>query len=122
VSGEFEKIGTEIGQLVETKNRQYGESFRLSCKVLEALYPNGVAVCQFRTLLAVTRLIDKLFRLATGTDHLAGHIPCPHCGRAFESPGLDIAGYGILIEAAARAGREELAEQAVPGNGGKVVS
>jgi len=107
VSGVFAAIGREIGELVETKNKQYGDSFMQSCRILEALYPDGVKPAQYRSLLAVARLIDKLFRIATGKDALAGHAPCPHCNRPFESPGLDIAGYGILLEAAARQRQRE---------------
>jgi|WetSurMetagenome_2_1015567.scaffolds.fasta_scaffold265666_3 hypothetical protein len=120
MSGVFAAIGREIGELVETKNAQYGDSFARSCAVLEALFPRGVKVEQYRTLLGIARIVDKLFRLATGKDELAGHPPCPHCGRSFESPGLDIAGYGILLEAAARASAltsEELAGKIGSGAG-----
>jgi len=100
--GRFAAIGREIGELVEVKNRQYGDAFSQSCRVLSVLFPDGVRPDQYRALLAITRVIDKLFRLATGKDHNAGHAPCPACNRPFESPGMDLAGYGILIEEDAR--------------------
>lgn len=81
---EYSVIGKEIGKLVQTKNKAYGDSFHQTGKVLAILYPNGVMVEQFDDLLAVTRVIDKLFRVATDKN-------------AFnESPWKDIAGYAIL--------------------------
>lgn len=86
--GRFDLKGEEIGKLVETKNRQYGDSFNRSYKVLEALYPDGVQPYQYKDMLAIIRIIDKLFRIAQrkedGSD-LGG-----------ESPYNDITGYGIL--------------------------
>tara|TARA_R110002012_G_scaffold228471_1_gene400850 strand:- start:121 stop:396 length:276 start_codon:yes stop_codon:yes gene_type:complete len=80
----FEKIGTEIGKLVDLKNRAYGSSFEKSEQILKVLYPNGVEPSQYRDMLAITRIVDKLFRIASQKE-------------AFdESPFKDIAGYGIL--------------------------
>lgn len=80
----FVDIGKKIGELVERKNAAYGDSFSLSCEVLKIFYPNGVAVDQYRDLLTITRVIDKLFRIATDKDAMG------------ESPWNDIAGYSIL--------------------------
>lgn len=80
----FEKIGTEIGKLVEQKNQAYGNSFSNSRDVLKVLYPNGIMPEQYGDMLAITRIIDKLFRVATKKDAFG------------ESPFKDIAGYGIL--------------------------
>jgi hypothetical protein len=80
----FEQIGSEIGKLVAEKNIAYGDSFSQSCKILEVLYPNGVKPEQYRDLLTITRVIDKLFRIATRKDYLG------------ESPWMDIAGYAVL--------------------------
>lgn len=80
----FEKIATEIGQLVQEKNRAYGDSFGQSCRILEVLYPNGIKPDQYRDALAITRVIDKLFRLANKKDAFG------------ESPWRDICGYAIL--------------------------
>tara|TARA_R110000851_G_C12885950_1_gene546585 strand:+ start:341 stop:634 length:294 start_codon:yes stop_codon:yes gene_type:complete len=80
----FEKIGTEIGKLVDLKNRAYGSSFEKSEQILKVLYPNGVEPSQYKDMLAITRIVDKLFRIASQKE-------------AFdESPFKDIAGYGIL--------------------------
>jgi hypothetical protein len=80
----YEEIGTAIGKLVAEKNIAYGDSFAQSCKILEILYPYGVKLEQYKDMLAIVRIIDKLFRIATNKS-------------AFEeTPYGDIAGYGIL--------------------------
>lgn len=80
----FETIGTEIGKLVEEKNTAYGSSFEKSEQILKVLYPDGIKPEQYRDMLAITRIVDKLFRIATKKDAFG------------ESPFKDIAGYGIL--------------------------
>jgi len=67
----FEKIGSEIGKLVEQKNQAYGNSFSNSRDVLKVLYPNGITPEQYGDMLAITRIIDKLFRVATKKDALS---------------------------------------------------
>ena len=82
--GVHEKIGAEIGGLTDMKNAAYGDSFSLSGEVVKLLYPNGVSPAQYQNMLAIVRIIDKLFRIATDTN-------------AFdEEPWKDITGYGIL--------------------------
>jgi len=80
----FEKIGTEIGKLVDEKNTAYGSAFEKSEEILKVLYPDGIEPNQYKDMLAVTRIVDKLFRIATKKDAFG------------ESPFKDIAGYGIL--------------------------
>jgi ribosome biogenesis protein Nip4 len=80
----FEKVGSEIGKLVDEKNAAYGSSFEKSEKILKVLYPNGIKPEQYKDMLAITRIVDKLFRIATDKDAFG------------ESPFKDIAGYGIL--------------------------
>ena len=80
----FEKIATEIGKLVDEKNAAYGSSFLKSEKILKILYPNGIEPNQYKDMLAITRIVDKLFRIATKKDAFG------------ENPFKDIAGYGIL--------------------------
>lgn len=84
----YEALGQEIGRLVQSKQLQYGDSFGQAHKVLAALYPSGVRPDQYSDILAVARIVDKLFRIAQrGADgaDLGG-----------ESPFQDIVGYGIL--------------------------
>jgi len=80
----FEKIGTDIGKLVDEKNIAYGSAFEKSEEILKVLYPNGIEPKQYKDMLAVTRIVDKLFRIATQKEAFG------------ESPFKDIAGYGIL--------------------------
>ena len=77
-------IAKEIGALVQEKNEAYGDSFGQACRILEVLYPEGIKPHQYRDALAVTRVIDKLFRLANKKDAFG------------ESPWRDICGYSIL--------------------------
>jgi hypothetical protein len=80
----FVEIGKKIGELVTSKNAAYGDSFSKSQEILKVLYPDGVKPDQYRDFLTITRIIDKLFRVATQKDAFA------------ESPFQDIAGYSIL--------------------------
>ena len=80
----YEEIGTQIGKLVQEKNEAYGDSFGQACKILDVLYPVGIKPNQYRDALAITRVIDKLFRLANKKDAFG------------ESPWRDICGYAIL--------------------------
>ena len=80
----YENIGMQIGKLVQEKNEAYGDSFGRACEILEVLYPEGIKPEQYRDALAITRLIDKLFRLANKKDAFG------------ESPWKDICGYAML--------------------------
>ena len=83
-SKKYHEIGEDIGKLVQEKNEAYGDSFGQACRILEVLYPNGIQPSQYRDALAITRVIDKLFRLANKKDAFG------------ESPWRDICGYSIL--------------------------
>jgi len=78
------EIGKEVGELVEQKNAAYGSAFEKAGQILEVLYPNGITPDQYSDMLAMVRILDKMFRIATNK-------------KAFnEEPWKDIAGYGIL--------------------------
>ncbi|MBW2675346.1 MAG: hypothetical protein JRD89_18365 [Deltaproteobacteria bacterium] len=81
---EYEDVGASIGVTVAAKQKAYGDSFGKAGGLLRILYPDGISPKQYDDALAVTRIIDKLFRIATDKDALG------------ESPYHDIAGYGIL--------------------------
>jgi hypothetical protein len=81
----YEKAGSDIGSLVQKKNEAYGSSFEKSGEIIKILYPNGVQPEQYADMLAMTRVLDKLFRIATDKDAFG------------ESPWKDIAGYAILM-------------------------
>jgi hypothetical protein len=81
--GLYEERGQRVGQLVDIKNFQYGDSFGQAGYVLAVLYPYGVQPEQYKDMLAIVRVLDKLFRVANGQQ-------------GDEDPWQDIAGYGLL--------------------------
>ena len=81
----FEELGLKLGQLVDKKQVSYGDSFGRAGGVLKLLYPDGIKLEQYDDMLAVVRIVDKLFRVANQKDAFG------------ESPGNDIAGYGLLM-------------------------
>lgn len=83
VPGKYEVLGEVIGGMVDEKNQQYGDAFNQGGKILAILYPEGVRPDQYRDMLGVIRVIDKLFRIANGKQ-------------GDENPWQDIAGYGLL--------------------------
>jgi hypothetical protein len=80
----YQELGREVGALVDEKQAAYGDSFGRSGEVMRILYPQGITPEQMDDALAVVRVVDKLFRIATDRDALG------------ESPWRDIAGYGLL--------------------------
>ncbi len=84
VPKDYKEIAASIGILVAEKNEAYGDSFGQACRILEVLYPDGIKPTQYRDALAITRVIDKLFRLANKKDAFG------------ESPWRDICGYSLL--------------------------
>ncbi len=83
--GRYERIGEAIGRLVDKKQAAYGRSFDKAGIVLKQLYPNGITPDQYDDLLAIVRILDKFFRIATDK-------------RAFgENPWGDVAGYSLLM-------------------------
>jgi len=81
--GRYVQKAVEIGELVERKQREYGDSWGKAGRILEILYPDGVRPEQYHTFLGITRVIDKLCRLANGNQ-------------GEENAWEDLAGYGLL--------------------------
>jgi hypothetical protein len=79
----FKSIGKNIGDLVEEKQKQYGDSFGRAGDVLKVLYPDGIKPDQYDEMLSITRVLDKIFRLTEGDQ-------------GDESAWQDIAGYALL--------------------------
>jgi hypothetical protein len=80
----YENIGAEIGRLVEEKQRAYGDSFGRTGACLRQMYPNGIKPEQYDDLLTITRILDKLFRIANDPEAFG------------ENPYQDLCGYSIL--------------------------
>jgi hypothetical protein len=73
-----------LAELITKKQIAYGDSFGQSKRIIEVLYPKGIAPEQYQDALAIIRIIDKLFRIANKKF-------------AFEEdPWQDIAGYALL--------------------------
>ena len=81
---DFQRIGTDIGALVERKNAAYGNSFATCGAALKLLYPEGLRPEQMADALLLVRIWDKMMRIATARTAMG------------ENPYQDIAGYGIL--------------------------
>jgi hypothetical protein len=85
VPGKYEEIGAVIGRLVDKKNKAYGDGFGKTGAILKILYPHRITPEQYDDVLAIVRILDKFFRLATNRkDPMGGN------------PWGDVAGYGIL--------------------------
>ena len=81
---DFVEIGNRIGQMVEEKNLAYGDSFAQSGQILRILYPDGIGERGLDDMLAIVRVLDKIFRIAANRDSFC------------EDPWSDICGYAIL--------------------------
>jgi len=82
--GKYEDLAKRVGQLVDEKNKAYGNSFADVGDFLKILYPNGVTPENYTDMLCVVRVFDKLKRIATKKDAFG------------ESPYRDIVGYALL--------------------------
>lgn len=80
----YKELGASVGNLITEKQKAYGDSFHKSGKVLEQLFPNGIPNNCYVDALAIVRIVDKLFRIATDPDW------------GGESPWKDVAGYALL--------------------------
>jgi selenophosphate synthase len=98
----YSHLGTAIGRLVEEKDQAYGSSFERSQEILKILYPEGVQPNQYCDMLAITRVVDKLFRIANRKEAFG------------ENPWQDIAGYGILGVANEMAEEKEASGETIP--------
>ena len=80
----FSILGDQVGDLVNDKQRAYGDSFGRSGECLRQMFPKGIKPDQYDDLLTIARILDKLFRLANDPS-------------AFdENPYRDIVGYALL--------------------------
>jgi hypothetical protein len=88
------ELAAGLGDLLASKQAQYGDSVGSTSEILRQLYPDGITPENYDGLQLVVRILDKLKRVAT---HGLGQ----DLGR--ENPMLDVAGYGLLgVELAER--------------------
>ena len=88
MSDKYEKLATKIGALVDSKNRQYGNSFNVSGEFLKLIYPNGIPADAYTDALCIVRIFDKLKRIGN-----ASNLPVNE-GKI--DAWSDIIGYGLL--------------------------
>jgi len=81
--GHYEQVGAAIGRIVDKKNTAYGDSFHKSGDILRIYYPRGIRPDQYDDMLAMVRIIDKQFRIATNKNAFG------------ENPWEDLTGYGV---------------------------
>lgn len=74
----------EIGELVEQKDKAYGNAFDKAGDFLKILYPNGITPDKYADMLCLVRIFDKQMRIATSKNAFS------------ENPFFDITGYGLL--------------------------
>jgi hypothetical protein len=80
----YEKLGQDIGKLVQLKNESYGNSFERCGEFIKLLYPDGVKPDQYTDMLCLVRMFDKFMRIANRKDAFG------------ESPYADLVGYSLL--------------------------
>lgn len=72
--GKHEKIASELGKMVDEKNRQYGGSYQETETILKLLYPQGIPTDSYADFLCIMRLWDKMKRIGAsgGKQDLGG--------------------------------------------------
>lgn len=96
---DFKNVANEIGELVTEKNKAYGNSFEKCGEIIKVLYPNGIRPDQYQDALAITRVLDKMFRIANFKESNKDPMG--------ENPWKDIAGYGIIMTTSGLSDKEE---------------
>ena len=64
----FTELATGIGELVQEKNKAYGSAFDKAGDFLRVLYPDGIKPDQYKDMLCIIRVFDKLMRIATSYE------------------------------------------------------
>jgi hypothetical protein len=80
----FKLAGKMLGEIIEEKDKKYGSSFKKAADFLKIAYPDGVPVDQYKHMQIITRIFDKIMRIATNKDPEG------------ETPFADIGGYALL--------------------------
>ena len=88
MSKDYESLGEQIGILLNEKQACYGNAFGKMEEVFKILYPSGIATHQYKDVLTLARILDKVFRIT--------NLPEDRKDTMGEEPYKDIAGYAIL--------------------------
>lgn len=83
----YKQMGEDLGELLDSKQRAYGNVFSATPAIIGLLFPGGIPVLAYRDVLTITRILDKIGRICTaaGKGDPMG-----------EDPWRDIAGYAML--------------------------
>lgn len=82
---DYERIAQRIGALTNRKGQAYGDSAAgKGADVLRLLWPNGIPAAKYAAVPLITRIVDKLFRIANQGDAFG------------EDPWQDIVGYALI--------------------------
>jgi hypothetical protein len=79
----YAELGRSIGELVDRKQQEYGDSFGRLPEQLRLFFPAGIAEDQYPALLVIVRMLDKINRVSCGNQ-------------GEESAFEDLAGYALL--------------------------
>lgn len=63
----FRDIAVETAEILEIKNRAYGNSFNKTSEFLKLLFPDGVVDDQYCHLMYIIRVLDKIGRIANSS-------------------------------------------------------
>ena len=64
----FNDLAKGIADLVTEKEKAYGSAFDKAGDFLRVLYPNGIKPDQYKDMLCIIRVFDKLMRIATSYE------------------------------------------------------
>lgn len=67
-SKSFQELAKGIADLVTEKEKAYGSAFDKAGDFLKLLYPNGIKPEQYKDMLCVVRMFDKLMRISTSYE------------------------------------------------------
>ena len=81
-------IAIQIAELVDNKQKAYGNAFEKVTEILKVLYPQGVPVYKYQDFLTVVRILDKICRISS--------LPTNGKDSMGEEPWKDIMGYALL--------------------------
>lgn len=64
----FQELAKGIADLVTEKEKAYGSAFDKAGDFLKILYPEGIKPDQYKDMLCIVRVFDKLMRIATSYE------------------------------------------------------
>lgn len=64
----FQELAKGIADLVTEKEKAYGSAFDKAGDFLKVLYPEGIKPDQYKDMLCIVRVFDKLMRIATSYE------------------------------------------------------